>query len=95
VAERSTDLSRVRCVGSGRDSTLCNGVELQWNATIRTLRGFGRLFDSLMLWAWQLAAREDDQLGTLRDGAVVWAERRINHATVDDSIASTAASKIP
>jgi hypothetical protein len=28
-----------------------NGVEPQWNATIRTPRGVGRLFDSLKLWA--------------------------------------------
>ena len=32
-----------------------------------------------------IAAREDDQLGTLQEGAVVWAERRIDHATVGDS----------
>src|SRR6202048_2440145 len=32
-----------------------------------------------------IAAREDDQLGTLQEGAVVWAERRIDHAMVDDS----------
>jgi hypothetical protein len=28
-----------------------NGVEPQWNATIRTPRGVGRLVDSLKLWA--------------------------------------------
>ncbi len=27
------------------------GVEPQWNATICTPRGVGRLFDSLKLWA--------------------------------------------
>jgi hypothetical protein len=27
------------------------GAAQQWNATIRTPRGVGRLFDSLMLWA--------------------------------------------
>jgi hypothetical protein len=32
-------------------STADNGVEQQWNATIRTPRGVGRLFDSLKLWA--------------------------------------------
>jgi hypothetical protein len=48
---RPTDLPRVRCVGRGLDSTPGNGVEPQWNATIRTPRGVGRLFDSLMLWA--------------------------------------------
>ena len=32
-----------------------------------------------------IAAREDDQLGTLQEGAVVWAERRIDHATAADS----------
>ncbi len=32
-----------------------------------------------------IAAREDDQLGSLQEGAVVWAERRIDHATVGDS----------
>src|ERR1700738_469975 len=32
-----------------------------------------------------IAAREDDQLGTLQEGAVVWAERRIDHETVGDS----------
>jgi hypothetical protein len=50
VAE-PTDLPRVRCVGRGLDSTPGNGVEPQWNATIRTPRGVGRLFDSLKLWA--------------------------------------------
>jgi hypothetical protein len=48
---RPTDLPRVRCVGRGLDSTPGNGVEPQWNATICTPRGFGRLFDSLKLWA--------------------------------------------
>jgi len=52
---RPTDLPRARCVGSRLDSTPGNGVEPQWNATIRTTRGVGRLFDSLKLWAWQLA----------------------------------------
>jgi len=32
-----------------------------------------------------IAAREDDQLGTLQERAVVWSERRIDHATVGDS----------
>src|ERR1700733_4209437 len=32
-----------------------------------------------------IAAREDDQLGALQEAAVVWAERRIDHATVGDS----------
>jgi hypothetical protein len=50
VAE-PTDLPRLRCVGRGLDSTPGNGVEPQWNATIRTPRGVGRLFDSLKLWA--------------------------------------------
>jgi hypothetical protein len=36
---------------SGVVSTAVNGVEPQWNATIRTPRGVGRLFDSLKLWA--------------------------------------------
>jgi tRNA(Arg) A34 adenosine deaminase TadA len=36
---------------SGVVSTADNGVEQQWNATIRTPRGVGRLFDSLKLWA--------------------------------------------
>jgi len=52
---RPTDLPRARCVGSGLDSTPGTGVEPQWNATIRTTRGVGRLFDSLKLSAWQLA----------------------------------------
>jgi hypothetical protein len=47
---RPTDPPRVRCVGSGLDSTPGNGVEPQWNATIRTPRGVGRLFDALKLW---------------------------------------------
>ena len=52
---RPTDLPRARCVGTRLDSTPGNGVEPQWNATIRTTRGVGRLFDSLKLSAWQLA----------------------------------------
>src|SRR6476469_2642940 len=52
---RPTDLPRARCVGSRLDSTPGNGVEPRWNATIRTTRGVGRLFDSLKLSAWQLA----------------------------------------
>jgi hypothetical protein len=36
---------------SGVVSTAGNGVEPQSNATIRTPRGVGRLFDSLKLWA--------------------------------------------
>src|ERR1700733_14956118 len=32
-----------------------------------------------------IAAREDDQLGALQEAAVVWAKRRIDHATVGDS----------
>jgi hypothetical protein len=47
---RPTDLPRVRCVGRGRQHP-GNGVEPQWNATICTPRGVGRLFDSLKLWA--------------------------------------------
>ena len=48
---RPTDLPRARCVGTRLNSTPGNGVERQWNATIRTTRGVGRLFDSLKLWA--------------------------------------------
>jgi hypothetical protein len=48
---RPTDLPRVLDVSGVVDSTPGNGVEPQWNATICTPRGVGRLFDSLKLWA--------------------------------------------
>jgi hypothetical protein len=37
------------------DSTPGNGGEAQSDATIGTAPGSGRLFDTLKLWAWQLA----------------------------------------
>ena len=37
------------------DSTPGSRVEPQWDGTIGTAPGSGRLFDTLKLWAWQLA----------------------------------------